>query len=121
MDADEVLERTSDEAVDEYAARIVRGVASQGKSIDALLVGHLSGWSLQRLGVLERAILRAAVYELIEEAEIPVAVVVDEAVNLAKRFCSGEAGALVNGVLGSVAAVARPGESVPAGKIEDIP
>ena len=61
--------------------------------------------------MLERAILRVAVYELVKETEVPVAVVVDEAVSLAKRFCSGEAGALVNGVLGNVARESRPGES----------
>jgi N utilization substance protein B len=94
--------------MDEYAERIVRGVGSHRPTIDGLLGEHLSGWELGRLGALERAILRVAVYELTKETEIPVAVVVDEAVNLAKRFCSGEAGALVNGVLGSVALVTRP-------------
>lgn len=72
-------------------------------AIDGLLGQHLEGWALTRLGVLERAILRVAAYELLEESEVPVAVVVDEAVGLAKRFCSAEAGSLVNGVLGAIA------------------
>ena len=71
--------------------------------IDCLVEQHLEGWTLARLGVLERAILRVAAYELLEESEVPVAVVVDEAVGLAKRFCSAEAGSLVNGVLGAIA------------------
>jgi N utilization substance protein B len=97
--------------MDEYAMRIIRGVGVDIVTIDTLLSGHVSGWSLGRLGVLERAILRVAVYELTTETEIPVAVVVDEAVGLAKKFCSGEAGSLVNGVLGSVAREVRPVEN----------
>ena len=71
---------------------------------------------MQRLGVLERAILRLAVFELLWEPEVPPAVVIDEAVGSAKRFCSDEAGSLVNGVLGSVAGSARVQE---AGSVTD--
>jgi N utilization substance protein B len=61
--------------------------------------------------MVERSILRLAAYELIRESAIPVPVIIDEAVTLAKRFCSPEAGALVNGILGSVARASRPGET----------
>jgi N utilization substance protein B len=105
------LGRAPENTLADYASRIVRGVGSEKPAIDGLLSEHLSGWTLDRLGVLERSILRVAVYELVKEAEVPVAVVVDEAVSLAKRFCSVEAGALVNGVLGNVARVQRPTES----------
>jgi N utilization substance protein B len=104
------LARVDEEGMDEYATRVIRAVWADMATIDTLLGRHVSGWSLSRLGVLERAILRVAVYELTGETEVPVAVVVDEAVNLAKKFCSGEAGALVNGVLGSVAREVRPAE-----------
>ena len=80
------------------------GAAGQREAIDSLLEQHVAGWSLERLGVLERSILRLATYELLWEAEVPDAVVIDEAVELAKRFCSDEAGSLVNGILGSLAA-----------------
>ena len=76
-----------------------------------MLGKHVEGWTLQRLGVLERAILRLAAYELIWEPEVPSAVVIDEAVGAAKRFCSDEAGALVNGVLGSLAKTVRVEEA----------
>lgn len=102
------LGRFREASMDQYASSIVRGVASYGAAIDVLLSEHLSGWTLQRLGFLERAILRVAAYELLKETDTPVAVVVDEAVNLAKRFCSGEAGGLVNGILGNAALAARP-------------
>ena len=101
------LSRDENEDMDEYAARIVKGVASARPRIDGLLESHVSEWSLERLGTLERSILRVATYELLEESDVPVAVVVDEAVNLAKRFCSMEAGALINGILGNVATEAR--------------
>jgi N utilization substance protein B len=98
------LRRQENGPVDEYAARLVEGVAARGDKIDALLQQHVAGWTLDRLGVLERSILRMAVYELLWEPDVPPAVAIDEAVALAKRFCSDEAGALVNGVLGAIAA-----------------
>jgi transcription antitermination protein NusB len=90
--------------LDPYASSLVAGVMEQITDIDALLADHLQGWSLERLGVLERSILRVAVYELIWKSDVPSAVAIDEAVALTKRFCSDEAGALVNGVLGSLVA-----------------
>jgi len=103
LGATRALDRAAEEGIDEYALRIVQGVQARVDAIDGLLGQHLEGWALTRLGVLERAILRVAAYELLEESEVPVAVVVDEAVGLAKRFCSAEAGSLVNGVLGAIA------------------
>ena len=70
------------------------GVDKESEDIDRMLSEHVTGWSLERLGVLERAILRCAAYELCWEQEVPQAVAIDEAVSLAKRFCSAEAGAL---------------------------
>lgn len=96
------LNRAKDADLDEYARALVAGVATQLAGIDTVLRKHLAGWSLERLGIIERAILRLAAYELFWQAGIPQAVVIDEAVSLAKRFCSDEAGALVNGVLGSL-------------------
>jgi N utilization substance protein B len=97
------LRRVDDAGVDPYARGLVLGVAQYLEAIDALLQQHVAGWSLERLGTLERSVLRLATYELLWEAGVPEAVVIDEAVGLAKRFCSDEAGALVNGILGSIA------------------
>ncbi len=111
LSADEALARGDDPKPDQYAAALVRGVGSHRAEIDEVLGKHVEGWSLQRLGVLERAILRLAAYELTWEPDVPSAVVIDEAVESAKRFCSDEAGALVNGVLGSVAGTVRAQEA----------
>ena len=108
---EEALARAGSSEVDEYTARLVRGVGEHRSEIDDLLGRHVEGWTLQRLGVLERAILRLAAYELLWEQEVPAAVVIDEAVESAKRFCSDEAGSLVNGVLGGVAGSARVREA----------
>jgi N utilization substance protein B len=99
---DAALERREDADLPEYASTLVMGVARNRAEIDAILGEHVSGWSVARLGVLERSILRLATYELLWMPEVPGAVAIDEAVALAKRFCSDEAGALVNGVLGSI-------------------
>ncbi len=101
------LARIGGPEIDEYSRRLVEGVAQRRETIDLLLREHVTGWDLDRLGILERAILRVAAYELRWEKEVPEAVVIDEAVTLAKRFCSAEAGALVNGVLGSLSAKER--------------
>jgi len=88
--------------VDEFTRSLVLGVDLRKAEIDQRLAPHLANWNLDRLGALERSILRLAAYELLWEDTVPAAVVVDEAVTLARRFCSDEAGALVNGVLGSL-------------------
>ena len=103
LSAESALERAYDEGPSEYTRRLVLGVGAQRDRIDGLLARHLAGWELGRLGILERSILRVAAYELLAEPDVPEAVVIDQAVELAKRFCSGEAGSLVNGVLGSAA------------------
>ena len=96
------IARENDGEVDSYTRSLVLGVGRNQADIDARLVPHLANWSLERLGALERSILRLAAFELLWGEDVPAAVAVDEAVTLARRFCSDEAGALVNGVLGSL-------------------
>ena len=97
------LERATGPELDAYTRDLVSGTAAEQEAIDRTIQSHLAGWSLERLGIVERSILRLATYELLWEAGVPEAVVIDEAVELAKRFCSDEAGALINGILGSIA------------------
>jgi N utilization substance protein B len=97
-----VLQRMEDEQLAPYAEELVRGVDQHRDEIDSLLGDHLQDWELDRLGVLERAILRLATFELLYEPQTPKAVVIDQAVEQAKRYCCEEAGALVNGVLGAL-------------------
>lgn len=83
----------------DYGATVVRGVAARGDELDSAIAGHLKEWSVERLGTVERAVLRMAMFEL-QAGEVPQPVVIDEAVELAKRYASPDAAKLVNGVLG---------------------
>lgn len=103
---DEVLSGLPTPA-DPYAERLVRGVAHHAERIDGLLGGAARGWGVQRMPSVDRALLRMAVYELLAEPEVPVAVVIDEAVSLAGQFSTEDSGRFVNGVLSAVAAEVR--------------
>ena len=88
--------------VPEPAVRLVEGVVEQQPRIDELISEHASGWSLERLPDVDRAILRMAVYELLWVDDVPDAVVIDEAVELAKALSTDDSPAYVNGVLGGI-------------------
>ena len=101
---EELFRRGMEDEVHPYTRELATGVAREQEDIDRLISLYLEDWTLERLGFLERAILRVAVYELLHCQDVPEAVAIDEAVELAKRYCSVEAGALVNGVLGGLVA-----------------
>jgi N utilization substance protein B len=87
---------------DEFTIAAVSGVLAAKEELDAVLEAHSTGWPLDRVAPLERNILRLALWEIQTEAT-PPEVAIDEAVRLAKRYATDEAGAFVNGVLGAVA------------------
>ena len=89
---------------------IVGAVAKRGAEIDALLVEAAEHWELDRLAATDRAVLRSAVAELLARPGVPVRVVLDEAITIARKFGSGESGGFVNGVLDKVARRLRPEE-----------
>jgi N utilization substance protein B len=89
--------------VDPFARALMEGVASDPESLDELITGAAQGWTAERLAPLERNILRVAVHELLDWPDIPAAVSINEAVDLAKRYCQTEAAGLVNGILGRIA------------------
>lgn len=86
---------------DDFTIGAVKGVLERRDELDEVLQAHSTSWSVQRMAPLERSILRLALWE-IESGDTPPEVAVDEAVRLAKRYASDEAGALVNGILGAV-------------------
>jgi transcription antitermination protein NusB len=88
--------------VDEFARETAEAVAARVGELDARITAAAEGWTADRLGVVERNILRLATYEL-DAGEVPLEVVIDEAVTLAKRYATEEAGRLVNGILGRIA------------------
>jgi N utilization substance protein B len=87
--------------VDDYARRVAESVVERAEDLDARITAAAEGWTADRLGAIERNVLRIAVCEL-DSMDVPDAVAIDEAVELAKRYASDEAGRLVNGILGRI-------------------
>lgn len=104
----ENLERERGAPIDEFTAEVVEGVGADLQRIDAAIDAASTGWSVERIAPLERNIMRVAVHEIAGRADIPDAVAIDEAVGLAKRYCQAEAGAFVNGILGTIARSGLP-------------
>jgi len=96
-------------APDEFAADLVHAVDEHRSRIDQLLTEFARGWTLARMPALDRAALRMGTAELISRPDVPTAVVLNETVELAKRFSTDDSGRFVNGLLARVAAEVRPG------------
>ena len=94
--------------LDELTTLIVEGVEDHQPELDDLISTHAKGWSLARMPALDRAVLRMALLELRERPEVPTAVILDEAVELAKRFSTDDSGRFVNGMLSAIAPKLRP-------------
>ncbi len=89
--------------VREMAEALVRGVAEHRRAVDEAIEEASSNWRLDRMARVDRNVLRLAVYELLQ-TDVPVKVVINEAIELGKKFGSESSGAFVNGVLDKVAA-----------------
>ncbi|MBO1902858.1 transcription antitermination factor NusB [Leucobacter weissii] len=85
-----------------YAREIVDGVADHAAEIDELIVSYAQGWSLARMPNVDRAVLRIAAWEILHNPEVPTAVAIDEAVELAKEYSTEDSSRFVNGVLGRI-------------------
>ena len=107
LSVDDVLEALP-LAPDAYAVDVVTGVRDHADAIDGLITRLAPDWPLERMAAVDRAVLRVGVYELSQRPDVPTAVVLDEAVELAKRFSTEESGRFVNGVLAAAARELRP-------------
>jgi len=85
----------------------VRGVLEHCQEIDRTIERHSENWRLERMPLVDRNILRIAAFELLYREEIPPKVVLDEAIELGKRFGSPETGSFVNGILDRIMSKAR--------------
>jgi N utilization substance protein B len=99
---------------DEYAVQLVRGVEEHSADVDALLRKFSEHWALERMPAVDRAVLRLGAYELGWERDVPSAVVISEAVELAKQYSTKDSGRFVNGLLSRIAEELRPGGSAGA-------
>ena len=94
---------------DELTTLLVEGVEQNQSRIDQAITAHAKGWTLARMPTIDRTVLRIAGFELLGRPDVPVPVVLNEAVELAKRFSTDDSGRFVNGVLSALVPVLRPG------------
>lgn len=85
-----------------YVDALVRGTIAHREALDAAITRHAVNWRLGRMAVIDRNILRLGAYELIVDHDVPPTVVINEAVELAKRYGAPESGKFVNGILDSI-------------------
>lgn len=107
-----------------FAEELFEGTLERREAIDDLVTSQAENWRLERMPAVDRNILRLAVYELMAEPDVPPLVVLDEAIELAKRYGSDQSSSFVNGLLdgllkrGVFAREAAPPEQKPAGSPE---
>ena len=98
--------RDTDEEVpavlQEFANGVVRGTLDRQPEIDRMLQAHAQNWRIERMNVIDRLVLRMAVYEMLSQPETPSKVIINEAIELARSFSGEEAVGFVNGVLDAV-------------------
>ena len=105
--------------VEEFAVRLLRGVASAHGALDDIIQRYAPAWPVGQLSPVDRNILRISLFELLHSPETPPKTAINEAIELAKMFGSESSGRFVNGVLGSVMEWLESAELVPAGSLPD--
>ena len=103
--------RTSTDATRESAERLAKGAQESLEPIDAVITTASTNWRFERIAAVDRNIIRIATYELMHEPKTPASVIIDEAVEMAKRFGAADSPGFVNGVLDAIRAAVR-GERV---------
>jgi N utilization substance protein B len=97
-------------APDAFVTDIVEGVGTFQVETDAIIRRFAKGWSLERMPVIDRSLLRMAIYELGHRPDVPTGAVISEAVELAKRYSTDDSGKFVNGMLAAIAEELRADE-----------
>ena len=91
-----------DDDTREFASALVHGTKRRQAQVDELIVQSTEHWDLARMAVVDRNILRLAVYELLEAERVPPKVAINEAIEIAKKFGTGESSRFINGILDRV-------------------
>lgn len=90
------------EPLRDFANRMVRGTLDRREEIDGMLTAHAQNWRIERMNVIDRLVLRLAVFEMLSETDTPSKVIINEAIELARSFSGDAAVGFVNGVLDAV-------------------
>jgi N utilization substance protein B len=93
---------TEEASVRLFADPLIRGTLEHREAIDRLIVQHAKNWDLHRMAVVDRNVLRLAIYEMLHREDIPPVVSINEAVDIAKKFSTQESGGFVNGILDKI-------------------
>lgn len=96
------LHHESEEDVRVFADHLVEGTVDNIESIDVLLARHAEHWRVSRMAAVDRNILRVATYELLHETQTPAPVVINEALEIARKFSTSESIQFINGILDSI-------------------
>ena len=104
--------QTASEGTRSFTARLVAGTLQHREELDALISRQADHWRLMRMPIVDRNILRMALFELLHEPETPRPVVIDEALEIAKRFSTPRSSQFINGILDGVLKSGRAGPSV---------
>ena len=120
-EADQVDGWTPPEDLRGRALRLTVGVLEHQASLDEAIGSHADNWRIDRMPVIDRAVLRLALYELRHEPDVPTAVILNEAVRIVKAFSTEHSGRFVNGVLAALARSERPVSRVANGAETELP
>ena len=85
-----------------YARSLIRGVSDHWDEINGLIERYASNWRIDRMSLVDRNILRLAIYEMFWQDDVPSSVVINEAIEVAKRFSTDDAGSFINGILDAI-------------------
>jgi N utilization substance protein B len=88
--------------VREFSMRLVEGVLERQTAIDALIKKYAENWEMKRMAAIDRSLLRLAAYELLHEPETPINVIINEALEIAKKYSTAESSKFVNGILDKI-------------------
>ncbi|NOT29541.1 MAG: transcription antitermination factor NusB [Planctomycetes bacterium] len=103
-----------DKGAREFATRLVEGVAEHKEELDQVIRAVAQNWEISRMAVIDRNVLRMAAFELFHCADVPPKVVINEAIELGKRFSTQNSGAFINGILDKIKDRARSEAPGPA-------
>ncbi|HEY0215864.1 MAG TPA: transcription antitermination factor NusB [Cellulomonas sp.] len=98
--AQRIAEPGTEAALPQYSVELVEGVVAQSARIDEVIATHSHGWTIERMPAVDRVLLRLGTWEILFNDDVPDAVAVDEAVELARSLSTDESPAFVNGLLG---------------------
>lgn len=102
-----IARRSSSGEAADYARKLVERAMDEAPKLDEMISGRLENWEFDRVSIIDRNILRIALTELLHFPETPTKVIIDEAIEIAHRFSSRDAGRFVNGILDRLAGEVR--------------